>query len=105
LLSWVHSGFSFHAGEPVGSEQPEVLERLARYLTRAPVGLAKVFPQPDGRVKLLTPHDPNAGRTGRHFDPIDWVHAIPTQIPDPRQHMVRYRAPTRTAYGGCIDLQ
>jgi len=25
------------------------------------------------------------------FDPLDWVHAITTQIPDPRQHMVRYQ--------------
>ena len=70
---------------------PSSLERLARYLTRAPVGLAKVFPQPDGRVKLLTPRDPKTGRRGRLFDPLDWVHAITTQIPDPRQHMVRYQ--------------
>jgi hypothetical protein len=74
-----------------GRRQPEVLERLARYLTRAPVGLAKVFPQPDGRVKLLTPPDPKTGLAGRLFDPIDWVHAVTTQIPDPRQHMVRYQ--------------
>jgi len=91
LLSWTHSGFSVHAGEPVSSEQPEALERLARYVTRAPVGLAKVFPQPDGRVKLLTPPDPKTGRAGRLFDAIDPVHAITTQIPDPRQHMVRYQ--------------
>jgi len=64
---------------------------VCRYLTRAPVSLGKVHVQRDGRVKLLTPPDPKTGRDSRFFDPLDWVHAITTQIPDPRQHMVRYR--------------
>lgn len=25
------------------------------------------------------------------FDALDWVHAVTTQIPDPRQHLVRYQ--------------
>ncbi len=49
-----------------------------------------MHPQKDGRVKLLTPCDPATGRDHRLFDPLDWVHAVTTQIPDPRQHMVRY---------------
>ena len=57
---------------------------------RAPVALGKVRPQKDGRVKLLTPPDPKTGARSRLFDPLDWVHAVTTQIPDPRQHMVRY---------------
>ena len=91
LLSWEHSGFSVHAGEAISAEEPESLERLARYMTRAPVALAKVFPQKDGRVKLLTPPDPKTGQDSRLFDPLDFVHAVTTQIPDPRQHMVRYQ--------------
>ena len=27
---------------------------------------------------------------GRLFDALDWVHAVTTQIPDPRQRMARY---------------
>jgi len=91
LLSWEHSGFSVHAGEAIPPQEAESLERLARYMTRAPVALSKVFPQKDGRVKLLTPRDPKTGQDSRLFDPLDWVHAITTQIPDPRQHMVRYQ--------------
>jgi len=49
-----------------------------------------VHPQADGRVKLLTPRDARTGRDSRLFDPLDWVHAVTTQIPDPRRHMVRY---------------
>jgi len=66
------------------------VERVSRYLTRAPVALGNVHPQQDGRVKLLTPREPTTGRDHRLFDPLDWVHAITTQFPDPRRHMVRH---------------
>ncbi len=62
---------------------------MSRYLTRAPVALGKVHPQKDGRIKLLTPRDPATGLDHRFFGPLDWVRAVTTQIPDPRQHMVR----------------
>ncbi len=90
LLSWEHSGFSVHAGEPLEPGEPKATERVGRYLARAPVSLAKVFSQKDGTVKLLTPRDARTGEDSRVFDPLDWVHAITTQIPDPGQHMVRY---------------
>jgi len=41
---------------------------MGRYMTRAPVALSKVFCQEDGRVKLLTPRDPNSGLDHRLFD-------------------------------------
>jgi len=91
LLSWQHSGFSVHAGAEVQASNAESLERLGRYMTRAPVSLAKVFLEKEGRVKLLTPPDPRTGETSRVFDALDWVHAVTRQIPDARQHMVRYQ--------------
>jgi hypothetical protein len=91
LLSWEHSGFSVHAGEEIEAKQRESLERMGRYMTRAPVALSKVFCQEDGRVKLLTPRDAKSGLHHRLFDPLDWVHAVTTQIPDARQHLVRYQ--------------
>ena len=91
LLSWEPSGFSVHAGEVIEATQPESLERMARYATRAPIALAKVFVQKDGRVKLLTPVHPKTGKDYVIFDPLDWVHAVTTQIPDARQHLVRYQ--------------
>ncbi len=90
LLSWEHSGFSVHAGEPLEASDPGATERVGRYLVRAPVALGKVHPQKDGRIKLLTPRDRATGEEARYFDPLDWVHAITTQIPDARQHLVRY---------------
>ncbi len=52
--------------------------------------LAKVHSRRDGRIKLLTPRDPETGLDHRMFESVDWVHAITTQIPDKGQHMVRY---------------
>jgi hypothetical protein len=90
LLGWEHSGFSVHAGTAIESTEPKAVERVGRYLTRAPVALGKVHPQRDGRVKLLTPPNPKTGRDHSLFDPLDWVHRVTTQIPESRQHMVRY---------------
>jgi hypothetical protein len=90
LLSWEHSGFSVHAGEAIEPTDTAATERVGRYLVRAPVAPSKVHPQKDGRIKLLTPRDPATGEEARTFDPLDWVHAVTTQIPDARQHMVRY---------------
>jgi len=90
LLAWQHSGFSVYVGEVIESSAPDQLERLGRYITRAPVAMAWVHPQKDGRVKLLTPRDPKTGADSQMFDPLEWVHAVTTQIPDPYQHLVRY---------------
>jgi hypothetical protein len=58
-------------------------------VARAPIALAKVHVQDDGRVRLLTPPDPKTGRESRLFDPLAWVLAVTTQIPDPCQHSIR----------------
>ena len=44
----------------------------------------------DGRLRVRTPPDPRTGESDRTLDVLDWVHAVTTQIPDPRQHLVRY---------------
>ena len=42
-------------------------------------------------MKLLTPVHPKTGKDYVIFEPLDWVHAVTTQIPDARQHLVRYQ--------------
>jgi len=44
LLSWQHSGFGVHAGEPVLPDHTERQEHLARYITRAPIRLDAITP-------------------------------------------------------------
>ena len=53
--------------------------------------MKRVFLERDGRVKYLTDPDPRSGATHVHFDPLDWIHALVQQIPEPRMHMTRYQ--------------
>ena len=90
LLPWVHSGFSVYARQVIDADDRDQLERIARYLTRPPLAIGSVRQDPMGQVVLTTPPDPRTGATAATLDPIEWLHAICTQIPDPRQHLVRY---------------
>jgi hypothetical protein len=42
LLSWRHTGFSIHNSVVVESEDPAAVERLIRYVMRAPVALDRL---------------------------------------------------------------
>lgn len=74
------------------STQRESLERMARYMTRSPAALERVFEQREGGVKPLTPRDPKTGLDHRFFDSLDWVHAVTAQPFD------RLRVPSRPAH-------
>ncbi|MBI2964558.1 MAG: transposase [Deltaproteobacteria bacterium] len=89
LLSWQRSGFSAHADKPVEALDAASLERLTRYIARAPIRIDAIAID-DGRVRITTPPDPRSGTTELALDPLQWIHAITTQIPDRRQHLVRY---------------
>lgn len=45
---------------------------------------------PDGRVRISTPPHPETGHTQRALDVLEWIHALTSHIPDPRQHNVLY---------------
>ena len=69
------------------------LERLGRYVTRPALATGAVTIRDDGRVDVSTPEDPRTGSATVTLDALDFVHAVVTQIPDARRHLVRY-------YGG-----
>ncbi len=84
------SGFSVYAEQLVWDDEPQRLEKLARYVTRAPVRIDGVSQTQDSRVLLTTPPDPLTGETLLFLDSLDWVHAICQQIPDRGQHLTRF---------------
>ena len=90
LLGWVHSGFSVHGEQTVPAEDPKGTERLARYLTRGPLPIDVVEKADGGRLRVRTPPDPRTGLVEKLLDPLELIHALATQIPDPGQHLVRY---------------
>ncbi len=96
-----------HRDEPVEAEDHRSLERLVRCITRAPIRIDTIEIGNQGRVRITTPPDPRSGATELVLDPLEWIHTITTQIPDRRQHVVRYygayASRTRGAgrFGGC----
>jgi hypothetical protein len=87
LLGWVHSGFSVHGEQTVPTDDLKGAERLARYLTRGPLPIDVVEKVEGGRLSVRTPPDPRTGLVEKILDPLDLIHALTTQIPDPgRRH-------------------
>jgi hypothetical protein len=90
LLGWERSGFSVYGEQVVLWEEEECLERLLRYVTRAPMAYGVVEETEEGKVRVRTPVDPRTGERDVVLDPVEWIHAVGRQVPDPRQHVVRY---------------
>jgi len=44
----------------------------------------------EGTYLLATPPDPATGATQLALDPLELIHRLAQQIPDPGQHLVRY---------------
>jgi hypothetical protein len=90
LLGWEHSGFSVQAGRQAAPGETSRIEEMGRYLARPPMPQDLPELLPDGQVLVPTPPDPRTGATEVVLDPLDLLHRIVIQIPDPGQHMVRY---------------
>jgi hypothetical protein len=62
---------------------------------------------PEGQVLISTPMDPRTGESIKILDPLEWAHAITSQIPDPGQHTVLYFGAyanrSRAIYQQCED--
>ena len=114
LLTWSPSGFSAQAQPPLPPDDPRARERLARYILRGPLP-ADAVSLDRGGVLVRTPPHPRTGATAIILDPLfpratlhwsvamrlghavrvqveagPFIHALTTQIPDPRRHLVRY---------------
>jgi hypothetical protein len=90
LLGWERSGFSVYGEQVVLWEETERLDRLLRYATRAPMAYGSVEETSEGKVRVRTPVDPRTGERDVELEAVEWIHAVGRQVPDPRQHVVRY---------------
>ena len=96
LLSWQHhTGFSVDNSVTVDPEDAEALERLTRYLMRAPVSLERLsWDDEAGEVHyaMRRGHDDphHTPRADESFDPLDFIARVLMHVPEPRRHLVRY---------------
>jgi len=115
MSTWEHSGFNVHCGTSVSFSDTEAIERLARYIVRAPISQERMRYIP----KASSPSD--AGRvvyegktTGRleTFSPLDFLARLVTHIPNKYEQTVRYygyysnksRGVRARAYANAIEL-
>lgn len=91
FLSWKHSGFNVHAGDPVPPENKAELEKLAQYILRNPFSLEKMTMEfPGDTVISRSRLNPKINRNFEVFTPTDFLAAITQHIPDKGAQMVRY---------------
>ncbi len=89
LLSWRHSGFSVFAGQPIAPDQPERLERLARYVRRTHVAESRVrYDEEQDQVIYSSGKKPHPGFKAnfRVFEAQDFIAALCGLLPDPKRH-------------------
>ncbi len=92
LLSWRHSGFPVHNTVTVAPDDNGGLERLARYLLRAPASLERLaFDKEAGLAwyRSRPGHEPITGETAS-CDASELLARVLVHIPEPRRHLVRY---------------
>jgi len=91
LLSWKHSGFNVHCGDPVPSQNKAELEKLAQYILRNPFSVEKMtLESPTDTVIYRSRLNPKINRNFEVFTPTGFLAAITQHIPDKGAQMVRY---------------
>jgi hypothetical protein len=83
-------GFSLHAGVSIKPGQRAKLERLCRYVSRAPLAQDRLTLSASGQVcyGLKTPW--RDGTTHVVLDPLDFIARLAALVPPPRRHLTRY---------------
>jgi len=94
LLSWKHTGFGAHVGDPIAADDARAREAVASYLAHPPVVLARIVGRGDGDRIVYRSDDihPRHGANFRAFDPLDFIAEVVAHIPDTHEK-------TRMMYG------
>lgn len=93
MSTWQHSGFNVHCSSSVNFSDTEAIERLARYIVRAPISQERMKYIPEanssgGKGKVIY----EGKTTGRFetFSALDFLARLVTHIPNKYEQTVRY---------------
>jgi hypothetical protein len=91
ITSWRYSGFNVDNHVYIKSDDTDGLEGLVQYITRAPLSQEKILLDKSGdKVIYRSKRNPFLKRNFQTFDPLEWIAAVTSHIPDKGQQMVRY---------------
>jgi hypothetical protein len=85
MRTWHHSGFSVHQSFTLSPDDNEGIQRLARYIARAPVAQKKLEYLPKkGKVTYSSKHET------RLFGPLEFIFLLQKHIPNKGEVLIRY---------------
>ncbi len=87
ISSWRHTGFSTYCGKRINPKDKRSTENLARYIIRAPFSQKRMKYYPD---RPMITYESKYGRQVAEFDPLEWLAALVSHIPDKGGQTVRY---------------
>ena len=87
LLSWRHSGFNVHVGNPIPADDRQTLEKLAHYIIRCPFSQERMTYHAATRKVTYRSKD---GKSVNEFNALDWLASIICHIPNRWEQRVRY---------------
>ncbi len=87
ILSWAHTGFGVYCGKRINPKDVRSTENLARYIIRASSSQDRMKYFPD-QAKVT--YKSKYGKDVAEFDPLEWMAALVSHIPDRGWQTVRY---------------
>lgn len=93
MSTWQHSGFNIHCGSPVSFSDADNIERLARYIVRAPISQERLKYIPDNKSENGIGKAVYEGKTTYRvetFSAVDFLARLVTHIPNKQEQTVRY---------------
>jgi hypothetical protein len=91
LMGWKHSGFNVDGSVRIGAGDTRGRENISRYLIRAPFSVEKIqYSAREGSVIYRTKMVKGPNRNFQIYDPLTFLAAATSHIPDRGEHLVRY---------------
>jgi len=87
ILSWAHTGFSVYCGKRICPSDKISTENLARYIIRASFSQERMEYYPD---RPMVTYKSKYGGQVAEFDPLEWMAALVSHIPDRGAQTVHY---------------
>jgi hypothetical protein len=87
ISSWRHSGFSTYCGKRINPIDKRSTENLARYIIRASFSQERMKYYPE---RPLVIYESKYDRKAAELDPIEWMAALVSHIPDRGAQTIRY---------------